>query len=1217
MKETIQNQKKSKARFFSLALIAVFMALVVIACWSIVDLHATAETNPDYSVQINVKETDGGYLYGNGDAYVFADSVQSAINSICQNVGANTSISIYFENVTTNESLTFSEKTFYLSGELVSTKTTFNVPFIDVLSGKLQMLGLVLHTSSSAVKVGEKAVFTFSGSQILVKSESSEYSAYALNVNGRAEILDGVIDLESKYTSGSALSGSNPSSSIVVGAVGSSENILIRGNSACVFNSGNVEINSGKFEATHPTFTTGGVAGSTLSGYAILISSDSVVNVNGGHFSSVTPTNTIKLNGNRNSRLCFNGGEVQGQILLTGKNNSSIFEIGGASVSSVSGINVVVKSNDSLLTPENAILSAIDSEGTKFVSWHTTEGDLFERELSFSLLPEGETTVVYTNVFEVTFKFGNKTVVKEFAYGETIDILDHITDSLEGLELECWLKDGLEIEGHTFVVTGYNQITARLTLKKPTLQELESVTKVYDGNAIVLTASSTHEVATLSFVWEKFDKDLQTFVSISTEQTLTLLGVSASGEYRVTVFAEYNGYTSEITSDIVSIQIERAHHSDIPAIEFSGVYSRFKTLADFELPFGFKWVDETINPQVSLTEYSATYCEDAENFYEETVSVKLTLSKANVTDDFVVYPHNSMSGVYSPDKTLKDYALKEFYFWKNPDLTPVCSRVYYEIYYNPDQENYENYEMTVALSLEKATFSNVEDLFIETSYHDGMTLYSLRNELPVGYSFANQYPSFVYLTVGRSEFDLIYNLDQENYEDYLGAKAVLSISKGTPDFRGYTFYDVYAPNKTLADYVFSDGQYLRWVDDSVEVLFGENEYDAIFNPDSDLFNDLIVKITIILSKAVADGMDPSYSVDVVYSKNLTLGDIELAEGYRFLSPDVVLKAGDNQKFEALYNPNPEFYEDGSLWITVNVKKATISTEGFVFADLTAVYDGSEHFVTFSGNLPDGVEFVEYLNNGQTNAGTYEVTCVLKQVDTENYELVDLTFKATLTIEKATPRFVAESEQSFVYDGNAKKAIVTVDNKEQTLKSDIENKFVKVGVYKIRFTVSESKNYLAGEITITVVVKTNVLTVSKDGVSASIVDDLKGFDADEELTIEIVETKDGLLKISLSFKGNSLEGRKVIIHCSSAKYDVSKLKSILDSKGNKVSFEIDKKTNDVILLSGELGEFELSFKEAKYSYAVEITLGVLASVAIVAIIIYLIVSKRRKNHEEKN
>lgn len=94
----------------------------------------------------------------------------------------------------------------------------------------------------------------------------------------------------------------------------------------------------------------------------------------------------------------------------------------------------------------------------------------------------------------------------------------------------------------------------------------------------------------------------------------------------------------------------------------------------------------------------------------------IVINKARYT----AAPALSLSGTYAPDKTLGNYALSEGFTWVNPDEVPVCTKTEYAAKYNMDSDNYEDFETTVTLVLQKATVTLAQNLF-EFNYDDGVS----------------------------------------------------------------------------------------------------------------------------------------------------------------------------------------------------------------------------------------------------------------------------------------------------------------------------------------------------------------------------------------------------------------------------------------------------------------------------------------------------------------
>ena len=74
-------------------------------------------------------------------------------------------------------------------------------------------------------------------------------------------------------------------------------------------------------------------------------------------------------------------------------------------------------------------------------------------------------------------------------------------------------------------------------------------------------------------------------------------------------------------------------------------------------------------------------------------------------------PALSLTGTYDPNKTLGSYELLEGFTWADAGEVPVCTKTEYAAKYNMDPANYEDFETTVTLTLEKATVTLAQNLF--------------------------------------------------------------------------------------------------------------------------------------------------------------------------------------------------------------------------------------------------------------------------------------------------------------------------------------------------------------------------------------------------------------------------------------------------------------------------------------------------------------------------
>lgn len=106
--------------------------------------------------------------------------------------------------------------------------------------------------------------------------------------------------------------------------------------------------------------------------------------------------------------------------------------------------------------------------------------------------------------------------------------------------------------------------------------------------------------------------------------------------------------------------------------------------------------------------YTVTIKEDKNYTLSGETTKTIVIEKVTYTS---VTAHEALSGIYDPNKTLGNYALSEGFAWVNPDEVPVCTKTVYEAKYNTDPANYEDYETTVTLVLQKATVTLAQNLF--------------------------------------------------------------------------------------------------------------------------------------------------------------------------------------------------------------------------------------------------------------------------------------------------------------------------------------------------------------------------------------------------------------------------------------------------------------------------------------------------------------------------
>lgn len=113
--------------------------------------------------------------------------------------------------------------------------------------------------------------------------------------------------------------------------------------------------------------------------------------------------------------------------------------------------------------------------------------------------------------------------------------------------------------------------------------------------------------------------------------------------------------------------------------------------------------------------YTVTVADD--NYILTNNEKTIVINKTKYTS---VTAHTALSGTYDPNKTLGNYALSEGFTWVDSGEVPVCTKTEYAAKYNMDPANYEDFETTVTLVLQKATVTLAQNLF-EFNYDDGVS----------------------------------------------------------------------------------------------------------------------------------------------------------------------------------------------------------------------------------------------------------------------------------------------------------------------------------------------------------------------------------------------------------------------------------------------------------------------------------------------------------------
>ncbi len=106
--------------------------------------------------------------------------------------------------------------------------------------------------------------------------------------------------------------------------------------------------------------------------------------------------------------------------------------------------------------------------------------------------------------------------------------------------------------------------------------------------------------------------------------------------------------------------------------------------------------------------------------------------------------------------------------------------------------------------------------------------------------------------------------------------------------------------------------------------------------------------------------------------------------------------------------------EGTLKAVLTIIKGTYDMSSVFFDSVEIPYDGVEHTLLITGQLPLGVEVLQYIDNKRTEVGTSYASVEFKW-DEKNYNPIPK-MEATLTIVKGKMTFLKETEFITIYNG---------------------------------------------------------------------------------------------------------------------------------------------------------------------------------------------------------
>ena len=444
------------------------------------------------------------------------------------------------------------------------------------------------------------------------------------------------------------------------------------------------------------------------------------------------------------------------------------------------------------------------------------------------------------------------------------------------------------------------------------------------------------------------------------------------------------------------------------------------------------------------------YCE------AQSESFEINIGKAVYKD--ITYPSIN-GGKYSVSAKLSDYALSEGFFWKDADISPTVPQRSYEAYYLADPENYYPYYLEIELILAKADLLPQKvSIPSEGRRYEGKTSKEYEYLLPEYWRFAD---TEVIPAAGQNFLQAVYNIDEANYNDYIGTvefwleKGVFTdippLEISVDYFYNLTEYHVLFENYDNPFYHHSVNPYVAMRN---KLYCGAYTVEGVYyNSDVNNYEDYTTKIVIFVEKALPPLPEPHYELQGVYSSEKTLADYGLNTGWRWAYDDIIPQAG-TIAYDAFYNPDPSNYLDLPCKVSINISKAARPDGSITHEAITVDY--SAELSLYALALDNGFSWVS--ENTVLNAGEYVFEA--EYLTDDNY------YPYTVEI-GVIVRKISYDISSFIFgDG-----VFVYDGREKILEGEgilpdgvtvryINNVQINAGKYAVRavFTVEDALNY---------------------------------------------------------------------------------------------------------------------------------------------------------------
>ena len=516
-------------------------------------------------------------------------------------------------------------------------------------------------------------------------------------------------------------------------------------------------------------------------------------------------------------------------------------------------------------------------------------------------------------------------------------------------------------------------------------------------------------------------------------------------------------------------------------------------------------------------------------------STKTTTQYVTVTVEKGTYAdvaHDPLYGEYDPDKTLADYPLSTYFRWADGTTKPTVPVTSYPAYYNADTANYNDYELSISLTLTKIDAPDPEPaLYMSVGW-----VYSPDRTLSDCVIRDTRWdePDLV-LNVGfYSSVKAYYNPDGDNYNDHT-VYVEIRVTKASYGNKDLTLT---LPYSSSYDSYFGIRQYLERqyagyaVSSGDAPVMGENVYVCVYNADKKNYNDRSCTITVNLVKATYDPSALPTHATVLLPYGTALKSADLDAGYRFVDEDTVPQ--QNGDYPAYYNADPDHYEDCAVTIPVEIQKLVYTDEDIPEVNLAeVVYDPQKTLRDVV--LPEGFFWID-----DDVVPTVPVSAYPARYRGDAWH-EDYPLDLSLRVKQAELTPPSLPDQTFVYDGqphyltlvDLPEGVTLVGYNENNGKTD-------AGTYQVvaRITQEDVVNYralpqeYAGQL---IIEKATPVIIAPDRIDVVVGNEttITGRVDNDEQTLQLPEVDTSRAGTYELFavapeSSNYLEGRKTIV-----------------------------------------------------------------------------------------